>query len=126
MVDRCVLIAPCVDLTLTSPSWRRNEHKCMLQFRPLQDSLSLTRVYYGPAEIEEIQEMAEHPLISPIRGALSDLSPVLVLVGSHDVLVDESRELVRKIRNAGGTADYVEYPGKNHYTLLRGKTQMDQ
>ncbi|KAJ2858116.1 hypothetical protein J3B02_000515 [Coemansia erecta] len=125
-IGRCVLIAPCVDLTLKSESWIRNQSRCVLRYRPLDDSLSLTRVYYGSAELDEIHKMAEHSLMSPIRGTLSGLPPVLVLVGSHDVLVDESRELVRLIENVAGSADYVEYPKKNHYTLLRGKTQLGQ
>ncbi|KAJ1880843.1 hypothetical protein LPJ57_001998 [Coemansia sp. RSA 486] len=125
-VEKCVLIAPCVDLTLKSESWIRNQQRCVTKYRTIEDALSFTRMYYGPADMDEVRKMAEHPLMSPIRGTLTGLPQMLVLVGSHDVLVDESRELARRIVDAGGDATYVEYPGKNHYTLLRGKTQLDK
>ena len=42
---------------------------------------------------------------SPIFGDLSGLPPTYVAVGSKEILLDDSKQLVEKIRAAGGSAE---------------------
>ena len=44
---------------------------------------------------------AASPLISPVRGDLADLPPMLIQVGSDEVLLDDSRTLAKRAEEAG-------------------------
>lgn len=54
------------------------------------------------------------PTISPIRGDLSCLPPLLVQVGEYDPVRDQSIYLVDKARKAGVTANLQIVPGMPH------------
>jgi acetyl esterase/lipase len=59
------------------------------------------------------------PHASPLFGDHAGLPPVLVLCGTRDLLLPQVRELVRRVRDAGGEVDYVEATGLLHvYPLL--------
>jgi acetyl esterase/lipase len=59
------------------------------------------------------------PEASPLGGELSGLPPLLVLCGTRDLLLPQSRALVDGARRAGTPATYVEEPGLLHvYPLL--------
>lgn len=56
---------------------------------------------------------------SPLFGEMAGLPPLLVLCGTRDVLVPQSRALVARARGAGAAVSYVEEPGLLHvYPLL--------
>ncbi|KAJ2778082.1 hypothetical protein GGI15_004286 [Coemansia interrupta] len=122
MPRACVLLAPCTDLALTSDSWRRNRDRCVVPTRPFDSPESLPRLYYGPDD--GVAQAVQHPLMSPIRGCLAGLPPVLALIGGDDVFVDDATALVDGIVAAGGSADLAVYPGRNHYSFLRGPAQL--
>ncbi|KAJ2621925.1 hypothetical protein H4R22_005215, partial [Coemansia sp. RSA 1290] len=55
--------------------------------------------------------------------------PVQIHVGEDDVLADDAAEYAAQARaRACGPqpAELLTYRGKNHYTVLRGKTQLDK
>lgn len=54
------------------------------------------------------------PDASPVYADLSGLPPVLVTVGTDEVLFDDSVRVVRKIRDAGGEADLDVWPRMVH------------
>lgn len=59
------------------------------------------------------------PAASPLAGDLSGLPPTLVLCGTRDLLLPQSRALVSGIEETGGPVTYVEEPGLLHvYPLL--------
>ncbi|KAJ1843982.1 hypothetical protein LPJ73_005312 [Coemansia sp. RSA 2703] len=122
MPRACVLLAPCPDLAQTSDSWRRNYDRCVVRPHSLDSPNSLARMYYGHQD--SINEAVLHPLISPVRGCLSGLPPVLALIGANDVFVDDAVALVDGIIAAGGCADLEVYEGRNHYSFLRGPAQL--
>ena len=41
--------------------------------------------------------------VSPLRGALGGLAPLLLIVGSCDTLLDDSLELAQRVKAAGGS-----------------------
>ena len=41
------------------------------------------------------------PLISPLYAELKGLSPILIHVGSDEILLDDSRRIAKRARNAG-------------------------
>lgn len=54
------------------------------------------------------------PLISPLYGNLTGLPPVLIHVGDHEVLLDDSTRLAERIRAAGGKVELVIWPEMWH------------
>jgi dipeptidyl aminopeptidase/acylaminoacyl peptidase len=64
---------------------------------------------------------------SPINVASNINTPLLLLHGDADpvVNVEQSRTLVAAIQAAGGTVDYVEYPGEGH-GWRKGETTADE
>jgi len=60
-----------------------------------------------------------HPLASPLRADLAALPPAFINAAALDVLRDDSRALADKMRQAGGSVEFLETPGVTHgYTLL--------
>ena len=57
---------------------------------------------------------ADLPGVSPLRGDLGGLPPLLVMAGTREVLVDDARRLVEKARRSGVTTEYLEAPGLIH------------
>ena len=59
------------------------------------------------------------PEASPLTGSLAGLPPTLVLCGTRDLLLPQSRALVDGLREAATPVRYVEQPGLIHvYPLL--------
>jgi acetyl esterase/lipase len=44
---------------------------------------------------------ATSPLVSPVHGDLADLPPMLIQVGSDEVLLDDARTLAKRAEEAG-------------------------
>ncbi|KAJ2840415.1 hypothetical protein FBU31_000439 [Coemansia sp. 'formosensis'] len=134
-VAGCILLSPYLDLTMSSESWQRNKDKCVLPYVPNTSPRSLPRMYYGPIDMsdEEFANRLTFPLLSPLYGNIKCLPPIQIHIGGHEVLLDESVEFVKQVEQANlshgnGVApiELMIYPGKNHYSLLRGKTQLDK
>jgi monoterpene epsilon-lactone hydrolase len=54
------------------------------------------------------------PYASPIHGDLRNLPPILCLVGSEEVLVDDTLRLARAVADAGGSATASIWAGMQH------------
>lgn len=54
------------------------------------------------------------PDISPVHGDLSDLPPLLMVVGAEDILLHDNQAMAARVRAAGGEADLRVYPGAPH------------
>jgi len=55
-----------------------------------------------------------NPLASPIYGNLADLPPVLIQVGSREILLDDSRALAKRAAAAGIEVTLEEWEGMIH------------
>ncbi|GCE42489.1 6-hexanolactone hydrolase [Rhodococcus wratislaviensis] len=55
-----------------------------------------------------------HPLASPLYADLHSLPPVLIQVGTAEVLLDDSLRLARRLRDAGGVVDLDVWPEMIH------------
>jgi epsilon-lactone hydrolase len=88
-----VLLSPWTDLTLSGQS---------MITRKAQDPIFGNESggpRYGLAYIGN--ELATHPLISPLFGELHGLPPTLIHVGSDEILLDDSTRLAEKMEAAG-------------------------
>lgn len=56
----------------------------------------------------------KHPLISPAYAELDGLPPLMVHVGTHEILLDDARAIRRNAKRAGVHLHYREWPGMPH------------
>lgn len=56
--------------------------------------------------------------ISPIYGELSDLPSISLFIGTHDLLLADSRKLIDKLKTVNTTFNYYEYPKMFHDWML--------
>lgn len=90
-----VLFSPAVDLTMCSKSYKTNNEKDIILDKAVMGFF--VDAYTGVND-------KTNPLISPIYADLSGLSPILLQVGSDEVLLDECREFIIKAQTAGTKA----------------------
>ena len=85
-----ICISPPIDGTMSSDSW---ETKAETDPLVNKEKISLYRAMYDADPTS--------PLASPIFADLSGLPPILIQVGSEEVLLDDSIKLDQKARDAG-------------------------
>ena len=64
------------------------------------------------------QELYKHPYVSPLRGDLSGLCPLLLQVGGSEWLMEQSTEFVERARAAGVNAEVEVWEGQPHVWQL--------
>lgn len=98
-------LSPWVDLECRLPSMtERVAVDPMVQPEGLRQMAAL---YLGGAD-------ARAPLASPLHADLAGLPPVLVQVGTAEVLLDDSLQICERIRQAGGQAELQTFDDLMH------------
>jgi phosphinothricin tripeptide acetyl hydrolase len=100
-----VCLSPWVDLTQSAPSY-----DSLADVDPMVSRVGLdemARCYLG-----ESDPRAE--LASPLFADLAGLPPVLIEVGSHEVLLDDATGLADRLRASGGTVTLTVWPELIH------------
>ncbi len=104
-VDAAVCISPWVDLTCSFPS-----HSTLLDADPfahLDDLPTYAAAYAGTLPLEDAR-------VSPLNGEMRGLPPVLIQVGSDEILLDDARSLAAAIHAAGGDVRLEEWAKMFH------------
>ncbi|HEU4370003.1 MAG TPA: alpha/beta hydrolase [Methylomirabilota bacterium] len=97
--------SPWTDLAATGESARENDGRCAM-LRP--DSISaFARLYLGDTP-------PQHPYASPVYADLGGLPPLLLQVGSDELLLDDTRRIHAKIQAAGGPSTLQIFDGVFH------------
>jgi acetyl esterase/lipase len=107
-----VCFSPWTDLAGTGESVRANDGRCAM-FRPdnIQD---FAAVYLGTASPLD-------PAVSPLFADLAGLPPILLQVGSTELLLDDARRVHQKIQQAGGASRLEIFEGVFHgWQMLAG------
>ena len=105
-VSGLILLSPFLDLTLTSESLRYNcKHDALLSIETLEAGID----YYVPKFMD-----TANPAISPLFADLSGLPPILVQVGSKEILLDDAQRFKEKAQQAGVDLTYKLYTGMWH------------
>lgn len=100
-----VCISPWVDLTNTAASYAS---KAAVDPIVTRDSImQLTQAYIGTGDPKQ-------PLVSPLYADLRNLPPLLIHVGSDEVLLDDAVGLGARARAAGVDASVREWPQMIH------------
>ncbi|BBY35613.1 hypothetical protein BST33_04410 [Mycolicibacter minnesotensis] len=103
-----VTMFPWADLSNSSDSFLRNEDRDLLS----REGLSRSAVAYaGDLDLKT-------PLLSPLFGSFTDFPPTLIVVGTHDCLLDDSRHVATRLHAAGVDASLVEIAGGFHGFIL--------
>lgn len=103
-----VTMFPWADLTNSSESFVRNEPRDLLSRKGLSRSAV---AYAGDSDLRM-------PLVSPLYGSFADFPPTLIVVGTHDCLLDDSRNVSARMSAAGVDATLVEIAGGFHGFIL--------
>ncbi|MDX1872958.1 alpha/beta hydrolase fold domain-containing protein [Mycolicibacterium sp. 120266] len=103
-----VTMVPWADLTNSSDSFVRNEHRDMLSRNGLSRSAA---AYAGDHDLTS-------PQLSPLYGSFADFPRTLIAVGTHDCLLDDSRGATARMRAAGVDVTLVEVPAGFHGFIL--------
>lgn len=88
-----VCFSPWTDLSASGASLLTNNGRCAM-FRP-ENVSAFAKVYLADAS-------PRHPYASPIFADLSGLPPILLQVGSTEILLDDARRIHDKIQALGG------------------------
>ena len=86
-----VALSPWIDLTCTSNSYETNARR---DISTPGSWYVWSRYYVGPND-------PCHPWISPVYGDLHGLPPILIEVGDHEIMLDDSLRFAEKARAAG-------------------------
>lgn len=99
------LLSPWTDLTLSGASIEaKASTDPVLSQEPLR---RFARMYAAGHDLHD-------PYISPLGADLSGLPPILVQVGTEEILLDDAVRLAESLTAAGGTARLEVYPGMFH------------
>lgn len=102
-----IAISPWTDLTGSGASYEENKENDPYMIRE-------TLEYYAGLYTRDRQ----NPLVSPLLGDLTGMPPSLIFVGGDEILLSDSKELHRKLLEAGCKSHLVVAPNRWHVYLL--------
>lgn len=105
-VSGLILLSPFLDLTLTSESLRYNaQHDALLSIETLETGID----YYVPKNMDK-----SDPTISPLFADLTGLPPILVQVGSKEILLDDAQRFKERAEQTNVEVHFKIYTGMWH------------
>jgi epsilon-lactone hydrolase len=102
-----VMLSPWIDLTCQNNSFIENkDHDPILTKKALQN---YTSMYVGNAKLSDA---------NPIESIKGRFPPTLILVGSGEILLDDSKSIYNKIADHQKKAKLTIYENQNHVWML--------
>lgn len=101
-----IAMSPWTDMTAGGSSYQDNYNKDPL-FGGTQDSMIYNREYAAGADVTD-------PLLSPLFGDYEGFPPMLIQVGSYEMLLSDSVQLAQKAKAAGVRVRLSIYEGMFH------------
>jgi monoterpene epsilon-lactone hydrolase len=100
-----LLISPFVDMTLCGDSFKKNA---------LRDPMLTREILKRGAEAYRGDIQSADARISPVFADLTGLPPMLIQVGSEEILLDDSLQLAKRAERSGIAVDCHVYSGMWH------------
>ncbi len=108
-----IAMSPWTDLTASGESYHTNYEKDPL-FGRTEDSMLFNKDYVG-------KEDPRNPYISPLFGDFTGFPPMLIQVGSYEMLLSDSLLAAKKAREAGARVRCTVYEGMFHvFQMAKG------
>lgn len=108
-----ILMSPWTDLTGSGESYVTNYHRDPL-FGNTEDSMIKNLDYVGDAD-------PANPYISPLFGDFEGFPPMLIQVGSYEMLLSDSESVAHKAKAQHGKVRLSVYEGMFHVFQMAGK-----
>lgn len=112
--DAAVAFSPATDVTLTSPSLRGNVASDAMLGPVFGYLTRIPRPLLWWSSWLGTRFMPSDPVVSPVRGNLAGLPPVLVQASEAEMLLDDARRYVRRAREAGSPVELQTWPHMVH------------
>lgn len=112
--DAVIALAPLTDATYSSPSLRRNVASDTMLGPLFGRLMQIPKIILAWLFVLENRYRPVNPDVSPLRGDLSGLPPMLIQVSESEMLFDDARRYVNKARAAGTPARLQSWPGLLH------------
>lgn len=100
-----VCISPWADLTCSGATHRTNRKKDPIL--PAPELPKFARLYLPEGDLS-------NPSVSPLFGDFAGLPPILIHVGTDEILLDDSRRVAEKARQAGTAVELKIWPHMIH------------
>lgn len=107
-----ICLSPWTDLTASGDSYVDNKEIDPV-FGNSQDDLINDSAYIG-------DDSPENPYISPLFGEYENFPPMLIQVGTHEMLLSDSVSLAEKAKKAGVDVTLTQYEGMFHVFQMVG------
>ncbi len=101
-----VALSPWTDLASSGASIVANQHRDET-LALVRDETAIAHAYAPPSRWFD-------PLVSPLYGEYAGAPPLLIFASTTEMLVDDSRALVARVRAQGGIATLVQEPALPH------------
>jgi monoterpene epsilon-lactone hydrolase len=98
-------LSPATDLSMSGESWRRNRTRDIML--NLNNIRKVGEMYLNGADLRS-------PLISPLNADLYGLPPLLIQVGSEELLLSDAKLFTEKAREAGVRVTLEVWDGMQH------------
>lgn len=108
-----IAMSPWTDVAATGDSYRDN-YEIDPIFGQDEDSLIYDNAYVGEND-------PQNPYISPMYGDFTDFPPMLIQVGTHEMLFSDSETVARKAKEAGVKVKLSVYEGMFHVFQMAAK-----
>lgn len=108
-----VAMSPWTDLSISGASYVERAELDPVFGNDASEEMLYNNPYIGDDD-------PRNPLISPLYGDFSGFPPMLVQVGTHEMLYDDSRSVVEKARRSGVSVRFHEYEGMFHVFQMAG------
>ncbi len=113
-VDGAIALSPLTDATFSSPSLRANVEQDPMLGAIARQILAIPRPLTLWFFWLQNRMRPTDPRMSPVRGDLCDLPPLLVQASESEILIDDARRYVNKARAAGSPAELETWHGMVH------------
>lgn len=108
-----IAMSPWTDMTASGGSYTFNYERDPL-FGNTRESALYKRDYVGEADMK-------HPYISPVFGDYKGFPPLLIQVGSYEMLLSDSLLVAKKARESGVNVTFQVYKGMFHDFQMAGE-----
>jgi len=112
--DAVVAFSPQTDLTLSSPSLRKNIDTDVMQGESFGPVVKAPKAFALLFSFLMHKINPSHPVVSPLLGGLSNLPPTLIQASETEMFLDDAVRYVNKAKASGSIAYLQTWPSMLH------------